>query len=100
MTYDLEIERVVKVVNEQKAKNVCIQLPDGLKDKAIEISNEIERKTGANVLIYMASCWGACDTPVGLETIGVDLLVQWGHSDFGFRQRLIAKDFIQIKEEG
>lgn len=100
MTYDLEIERVVRAIKDQKAKTVCIQLPDGLKDKAIDISYELEKKTGANIIIYMQSCWGACDVPVGMEAMGVDLLVQWGHSDFGFRQRLIAKDFIQIKEEG
>ena len=100
MNYDLEIDKVVKTIKTQKAKSVCIQLPDGLKDKATDICREIEEKTGANILIYMQSCWGACDTPIGLDTIGVDLLVQWGHSDFGFRERLIKKNFVQIKEEG
>jgi len=100
MNYDLEIEKVVKAIKQNKAKKVCIQLPDGLKDSALDISRELEEKTGANILIYMASCWGSCDVPVGLESIGVDLLVQWGHSDFGFRERLLKKNFVQIKEEG
>ncbi len=100
MIYDLEIDKVVKTIKTQKAKSVCIQLPDGLKDSALDISQELEEKTGATIIIYMASCWGACDLPVGLDSIGVDLLVQWGHSDFGFRERLIKKNFVQIKEEG
>lgn len=79
MEYALELERVIKKINNQKAKLVCIQLPDGLKPLANKISDEIESKTKAKVVIWAGSCFGACDTPQGLEKLGFDLLIQWGH---------------------
>ena len=81
MDYNLEIERVIKTIKKQKAASVCIQLPDGLKPKAKEISDEIEEKTSAEVLIWAGSCFGSCDTPM-LEKFKVDLLIQFGHSDW------------------
>ena len=78
MEYDLELERVIKQINEEKAKLVCIQLPDGLKDKATFISDEIEKNTKAKCLIWLNSCFGSCDVP---KLDKVDLLIQWGHSE-------------------
>ena len=82
MDYALEIDRITDRINRLKAKKVCIQLPDGLKPKAEEIQKEIEKRTKATVLIWAGSCFGACDTPQGLEKLGVDLLVQFGHSEW------------------
>lgn len=76
--YDLELERAISTIREKQAKLVCIQLPDGLKPKAFEIANEIEKNTEAKVLIWGGSCFGACDVP----ELPVDLLIQWGHSEF------------------
>ena len=78
--YNLELSKAVNQIKIQKAKLVLIQLPDGLKPKAKEIKEEIENKTGAEVLIWMGSCYGSCDIPQNLENI--DLLIQWGHSEF------------------
>ena len=78
--YSLELDRVVKEIKKLKAKLVCIQLPDGLKPLATEIADAIEHETRAKVLIWMGTCFGACDTPQGLEKLGVDLLIQWGHT--------------------
>ena len=78
MKYDLEIDRAVEEIKRTKAKKVCLQLPDGLKRFADEIQKAIEQKTSANVFIWMGSCYGACDTP----KIDVDLLIQWGHSEW------------------
>jgi 2-(3-amino-3-carboxypropyl)histidine synthase len=75
--YDLELDKAVSLA--KGAKTVCIQLPDGLKPKAAEIQDYIERRTSANVIIWAGSCYGACDVP-DLDTLGVDLLIQWGHS--------------------
>lgn len=78
--YDLELERAAQEIIKAKAKLVCIQLPDGLKPEAKRIADELEKKTGANVMIWLGSCFGACDVPLSVENLNVDLLIQWGHS--------------------
>ena len=79
--YDLELSRVVEEIEKSNAKLVCIQLPDGLKPKAKEIQQHIEKDTSASVMIWLGSCYDACDIPK-VEKLGVDLLIQWGHSEF------------------
>ena len=76
--YDLELERVVNEIKKEKAKTVCIQLPDGLKPRATEIVSYIEENTDADVVIWLDSCFGACDVP----QLDVDLLIQFGHSSW------------------
>jgi len=76
--YDLELEKAVEKIKQEKARLVCIQLPDGLKDKATEIAKYLEEKTECTVIIWLGSAWGACDIPV----LDVDLLIQWGHSEW------------------
>ena len=78
MEYDLELDKAVEKIRKEKAKKVCIQLPDGLKGKAGEIKDLLEKKTGAEVVIWLGSCFGACDVP----KLKVDLLIQWGHSEW------------------
>ncbi|MEK6886285.1 MAG: diphthamide synthesis protein [Nanoarchaeota archaeon] len=82
MDYDLELDNVVSLVKKEKAKLVCVQLPDGLKARAKEVQDKIENNTKARVLIWGGSCFGACDLPRGLEKHGVDLLIHFGHSYF------------------
>ncbi len=76
--YDLELNRVVDEIKKNRHKTVCIQLPDGLKIKATEIADYIRKNTNAGVIIWLDSCFGACD----ITQIDVDLLVQWGHSEW------------------
>lgn len=84
MDYDLELEKAAAEIQKEKAKLVCIQLPDGLKTKADYIKNELVEKTGAEIIIWLGSCYGACDVPLQVETLGVDLLLQWGHSPWRY----------------
>ncbi len=79
-TYNLELEKAVKEIKAQKAKLVCIQLPDGLKPKATEIAQHLEKNTEAQILIWGETCYGACDTPIGLEQLNIDLLIHFGHN--------------------
>jgi|TARA_B100001971_G_C18130750_1_gene504683 diphthamide biosynthesis enzyme Dph1/Dph2-like protein len=79
--YDLELNKAVKEIKESNANLVCIQLPDGLKPKAKDIQQNIEKNTDAKVIIWLGSCWGGCDIPK-LENLKVDLLIQWGHSEY------------------
>jgi 2-(3-amino-3-carboxypropyl)histidine synthase len=82
MEYDLELEKVIKKIQEGKIRKICIQLPDGLKPKAKEIADKIRKETDAEVYIWLGTCFGACDIPEQVEKLGVELLIQWGHSEF------------------
>ena len=82
MDYDLELGKAVNAINKQKSKLVCIQLPSGLRPKAKEITDAIEDKTKAKVIIWAGSCFGACDVPLQVKQLGVDMLIQWGHSEW------------------
>ena len=77
--YDLELSRIIREIKKEKAKKVLIQLPEGLKNRALRIVNEIESQTNAMCFIWLGSCYGACDIP-HIENIKFDLLVQFGHS--------------------
>jgi 2-(3-amino-3-carboxypropyl)histidine synthase len=87
--YNLETKRVIKEIKRQKAKIICLQLPDGLKPKAQEIQKEIQNQSGAQIILWGGSCYGSCDLPLEVKRLGVDLLVHYGHSpwqDFGKRK--------------
>ncbi len=83
--YDLEIERVVSEIKNQKAKRVLIQLPDGLKPISTDIVEALNEQVRAEILIWFGSCFGACDIPLAeAEKLGIDLIIQFGHSAWNF----------------
>lgn len=83
--YELELERVVAEVKKAKAKLVLLQFPDGLKPYATAVVDYLDNKFKGKVefLIWLESCYGACDTPTGLDRLKpkIDLVVQFGHSE-------------------
>ena len=79
--YDLELDDIINKIKKQKARLVLLQFADGLKQYATSVVDYLEEKTGAEFLIWLGSCYGACDIPE-VKKLGVDLLVQWGHSEF------------------
>jgi diphthamide biosynthesis enzyme Dph1/Dph2-like protein len=78
--YDLDIGRAEELINSSNARLVCIQLPSGLKPYAKSIQDELEKRTNAEILIWAGSCFGACDIPLELRNLKVELLIQWGHA--------------------
>jgi len=98
--YDLELDKVISEIKSKKAKLVLLQFPDGLKPYATAIVDYLEDKlapnrvgpeegvppksgVGGKFLIWLESCYGACDTPVGIDNIKpkIDLVVQFGHNE-------------------
>ena len=88
-TYELEIERILKNIKKEKAKKVLLQFPDGLKPWATAISEELKKQADEKIdfFISMDTCFGACDIPVEAERLGVDMIVQFGHSDWNFEEK-------------
>jgi 2-(3-amino-3-carboxypropyl)histidine synthase len=80
--YYLELEKIISKIKEKKYKLILLQFPDGLKPYATTIVDYLQEKTNADFLIWMDSCFGACDIPTGLESLRkkIDLLVQFGHN--------------------
>ena len=80
-TYDLELGKVIFEIKKSKSKLVLLQFPDGLKPYATIVVDYLEGKTSAEFLIWLESCFGACDIPVGIEKLKIDLVVQFGHNE-------------------
>jgi 2-(3-amino-3-carboxypropyl)histidine synthase len=78
--YDLEIKKIVDTVKKDKVKRVLLQFPEGLKPYSQVICDKIEKESGSECMIWMGTCFGACDVPLEVERLGVDLIVQFGHS--------------------
>lgn len=82
-SYDLDLESVAKRISNSEAKLVLLQFPDGLKPYATAVVDFLEEKTSAEFLIWFGSCFGACDSPVGLDNLKpkIDLVIQFGHNE-------------------
>jgi len=82
--YDLELNKIVKEIKKlkkKKDKKVLLQFPDGMKPYATTISKEIEARTKCICLIWLGSCFGACDVPtLGVAEKDIDLVVSFGHT--------------------
>lgn len=93
--YELEIARIVETIIKEKAKRVLLQFPDGLKLYSRVIKEEIEKKLkektknkqSCEIFIWLDSCFGACDVPIETSSLGVDLIVQFGHSSWDFKDK-------------
>ena len=88
--YDLELDKVVSTVKKQRGKFVLLQFPEGLKPYAQQICDYVEEEADCSCMIWMGSCYGGCDVPVESEELGVDLIVQFGHSKWEFKGKGIV----------
>lgn len=88
LDYDLELSKIVKDVKAQKAKRILLQFPEGLKPYSTQVVEELKKSLPkTEVLIWLDTCFGACDVPLEVERLGVDLIVQFGHSPWAFENK-------------
>ena len=80
--YDLDEQKIIEKIKENNYKKVLLQLPDGLKTRAETLVPAIEKATGANVMVWFGSNFGACDLPVSVKTLSMDLVVAMGHNKY------------------
>ncbi|MHB8586599.1 MAG: diphthamide biosynthesis enzyme Dph2 [Thermoplasmatota archaeon] len=81
-SYDLDIEGAAsKLRNRPSLKAIGLQLPDGLRDHAVEIAKRFEAALpGVSVLINADPSFGACDIALNMKP-HIDVLVHFGHTD-------------------
>jgi 2-(3-amino-3-carboxypropyl)histidine synthase len=77
--YDVDLTSAISEIKRLKARMIALQVPDGLKKRAYQLAEDLENKTGAEVLVVAEPCFGACDVPSSLFDI-VDAIVNIGHS--------------------
>lgn len=76
--FDFELETISRWISDGGFASVALQMPEGLKIRAPEISEFIERETGAIPVIVGRPCYGACDL---FDYHGwADALIHFGHS--------------------
>jgi len=76
------INNLIDEVKKQNPKKILLQLPEGLKTKAIEMLQELE-KQGIEAILSNDPCYGACDLPDSkAQMLKCDLIVHVGHNKF------------------
>lgn len=76
--FDFQLDNIVAWIRDGGYTSVALQLPEGLKIRATEISDYLTEKTGVETLIVGLPCYGACDL---YDYRGkTDALVHFGHS--------------------
>src|SRR3972149_11415685 len=82
MVLNFETEKLVRELKKIKPKRVLVQLPEGIKQNAIEIAQTIE-KLGIETVFSGETCWGGWSVGVDeAEKIGADLIIHFGHAPF------------------
>ncbi len=77
--YDVDLASAISEIKRLKARTVALQVPEGLKKRAYQIAEDLEREARAEVLVVAEPCFGACDVPSSLFEL-VDAVVNIGHS--------------------
>lgn len=71
-----------------KAKKVLVQIPEGLKLKALDVADFLENR-GFVPVISTEPCFGACDIREDdAKALGCDAILHIGHTDFGLKTSL------------
>jgi len=78
--FDFEEERVKLEIRNFGARRVLIQLPEGLKPKALYVAKIVE-EMGVLPIVSADPCYGACDlATTEAENLKADLIIHYGHS--------------------
>ena len=75
----VDLAEAKEFLREKKAQTVILQIPEGLKTRATEFSNEISGVC-KNVFVKMDPCFGACDLPLhDASVLNADAIIHIGH---------------------
>jgi len=79
---DLEQERIISEIVGRNSRRVLLQVPEGLRPTAFQLSRLVERRTSAEIIISADPCYGSCDLALSeAAALSADLIVHMGHSE-------------------
>ncbi|HOW36891.1 MAG TPA: diphthamide biosynthesis enzyme Dph2 [Candidatus Pacearchaeota archaeon] len=82
MALNFEKELLVKELKKKKPKKVLVQLPEGVKQNALELV-DIFKDLNIEVIFSGETAWGGCAIAVGeAKDVQADLIVHFGHAKF------------------
>ena len=80
--YELDLPGIVSVIRKKASGKVGLQLPEGIKQFALDLMTWIEEETGVPCVLSLAPCFGACDLRSHeFALLGVALVLHFGHSE-------------------
>lgn len=77
--FDFDLNGIIDTIKSKNYKTIGLQFPEGFKRKSFSIAKEIEKETGASIIISGNPCFGACDIDTALAD-KVDIMFHFGHS--------------------
>ncbi len=79
--HDFEINDLVNLIKSNDNRLVALQVPEGLKMQALELIDQLENKSSAQIILAADPCYGACDLVHNkMKMMGVELVAHMGHS--------------------
>lgn len=95
--FELGLESVTEIIKKEGYVRVAIQLPEGLKDRGVEIAKTLSGDAGCVVIILADPCYGACDIADSeANGLGCNALFHFGHSQI-LKATKIPVHYIEVK---
>lgn len=83
MEFDFQDDKVIEEIKKRNAKNILVQLPEGIKKEGLRIAEILEKKAGVKVIVSGETCWGGCDIAIDeARNLKADLIIHYGHAPF------------------
>ncbi|MFX1507609.1 MAG: diphthamide synthesis protein, partial [Promethearchaeota archaeon] len=87
--YDLELEKIKELVVKKQYKKILIQMPEGLFNTPLKEVIEFLSPLDTQIIVEGNPSYGVCDLAVSnAKQLGCDLLIHFGHNEFGFHQKI------------
>ena len=89
--WDFDEQAVVEAVRKHQARKVLLQFPDGIKMHALTIRKKLLSDADVDeVLVWAGSNFGACDLPLEARSVGVDLVIHFGHAPWNYQRTPVS----------
>jgi 2-(3-amino-3-carboxypropyl)histidine synthase len=87
--YDLELEKIKELVEKKQYKKILIQMPEGFFDNPLQEVIEVLSSLETQIIVEGNPSYGVCDLAINeAKHLGCDLLIHFGHNEFGFQQKI------------